>query len=214
MAYKDRFFSLLVLALLGGCSSLMEDTKAASKSDVSPPLNTRSLITIGGPIFTQFDSKESDSIVLTEDAVQGFMVGGFRATAGEPLLAKGGGEYCTTHRIYIDPLMGPYSNMCFKDRDGDGAFDRGRLASAFFGSDLNAPIKFSKKTATPTGAAFRKELLYQGTDGNTLQVTYREFNSDLTRPAFTQNLSFPMSEGTTENRFSKRGNYCLQSQFK
>lgn len=44
---------------------------------------------------------------------------------------------------------------------------------------------------------FRRELLYQGKVGRELKLSYREFVGDLARPAFTQEVSFDLSEGET-----------------
>lgn len=44
---------------------------------------------------------------------------------------------------------------------------------------------------------FRKELLYNGKTGNTIKLQYREFNNDMIRPAFSQDLSFDLSESPT-----------------
>jgi hypothetical protein len=44
--------------------------------------------------------------------------------------------------------------------------------------------------------------LYQGLDGNTLRIGYREYTDNLARPAFAQELTYPMaSEATTQIRF-------------
>lgn len=42
---------------------------------------------------------------------------------------------------------------------------------------------------------FRQELLYQGKAGSTVKLSYREFTGDLARPAFTQELTFDLTEG-------------------
>ncbi len=37
------------------------------------------------------------------------------------------------------------------------------------------------------------ELLYQGVDGTTLRITYREYKDDLARPAFFQEVSYRLN---------------------
>lgn len=46
-------------------------------------------------------------------------------------------------------------------------------------------------TVSPTN--LRQQLLYQGRSGSTVRVSYREFLGDLSRPAFTQDLTFDLS---------------------
>jgi hypothetical protein len=42
------------------------------------------------------------------------------------------------------------------------------------------------------GGGYRWELLYDGVDGSTLKVTYREYKDDLARPAFFQSASYTL----------------------
>lgn len=43
---------------------------------------------------------------------------------------------------------------------------------------------------------FKKELIYNGKSENTIKLIYREFFNDMARPAFTQNLTYDLSEGS------------------
>ena len=67
-----------------------------------------------------------------------------------------------------------------------------------------API-FDRLTDTKvdTNAGYENfELLYNGTDGKSVFVTYREYTSDnLARPAYFQNLTYDSNAGTI--RFKK-----------
>ena len=40
----------------------------------------------------------------------------------------------------------------------------------------------------------RKELIYSGKSGNTIEISYREFRGGLAAPAFYQNLKYDLSE--------------------
>jgi hypothetical protein len=44
---------------------------------------------------------------------------------------------------------------------------------------------------------FKAELLYNGKSGSVISLTYREFQGDLIRPAFRQNLSYDLSQSRT-----------------
>lgn len=43
----------------------------------------------------------------------------------------------------------------------------------------------------------RKELLYSGRTGNTIEIAYREFRGGFAAPAFSQNLKYDLSESRT-----------------
>lgn len=56
-------------------------------------------------------------------------------------------------------------------------------------------IKFSKGTKTEIAREFlRRELVYAGISGSSVQVTYKEFVNDIARPAFTQELKYDLSQ--------------------
>lgn len=48
---------------------------------------------------------------------------------------------------------------------------------------------------TELGQGFRRELIYSGIAQGTVRLTYREFLSDMARPAFTQELSYDLAAG-------------------
>lgn len=59
------------------------------------------------------------------------------------------------------------------------------------------PVWEKVKHVIAGSPTFSREILYNGRAGDVLRLSYREFQSDLARPAFTQELSYDMSEGRT-----------------
>jgi hypothetical protein len=64
------------------------------------------------------------------------------------------------------------------------------------------PTKGEKAVLRPVDKIFQKgsfkqELLYNGKSQTTIKLSYREFNDDFARAAFTQELSYDLSEGST-----------------
>ncbi|MQA91453.1 MAG: hypothetical protein GEU90_14705 [Gemmatimonas sp.] len=47
----------------------------------------------------------------------------------------------------------------------------------------------------PDSAAFRAMMIYSGVSGGTVRAEYREFVSDMIRPAFSQDLTYDLAEG-------------------
>jgi len=45
--------------------------------------------------------------------------------------------------------------------------------------------------------SFRRELIYNGRTGNTVKLLYREFNEEMIRPAFTQEVAYDLDQGQT-----------------
>jgi hypothetical protein len=54
--------------------------------------------------------------------------------------------------------------------------------------------KLRKSFVSQDDHSFVSELLYQGIDGDTLKITYREFIGNLVRPAFFQNLTYNLNK--------------------
>ena len=56
-------------------------------------------------------------------------------------------------------------------------------------------IFYTQTTVTKRSeAGFKQQYIYNGKSGNTIKFTYREFNGDMARPAFTQDLQYDLSE--------------------
>jgi hypothetical protein len=55
------------------------------------------------------------------------------------------------------------------------------------------PVVFRPSEIAQPGS-FRQELLYNGKSKDTIRISYREFKDTLARPAFSQDLSYDLSE--------------------
>ena len=56
-------------------------------------------------------------------------------------------------------------------------------------------LQFEKRNWTVAGSnSFQQTLLYNGKVGNKINIAYREFSSDLARPAFNNDVEYDLSE--------------------
>ncbi|WP_245952283.1 hypothetical protein [Moraxella bovis] len=56
-------------------------------------------------------------------------------------------------------------------------------------------LQFEKKNWISAGSSnFQQTLLYNGKVGNKINIAYREFSSDLARPAFNNDVEYDLSE--------------------
>jgi hypothetical protein len=68
--------------------------------------------------------------------------------------------------------------------------------------NLQHPVSFTPTKEMSQGGRFRWELIYEGLDGATVNMLYREFVGDLVRPGFQQELKYTLTNpGPTEIRF-------------
>ncbi len=95
---------------------------------------------------------------------------------------------------YSDPIVGPFRQTCYIDRNMDSRFDVLWVSPGMIGFtyDLAPPPRYRKGQISNSGSGFKYELLYQGVDGKTLRVGYREYIDNLARAAFYQSLTYPL----------------------
>lgn len=93
-----------------------------------------------------------------------------------------------------------YGNDCLYDQDSDGMFE---LASSKpgmieFKKELPERVKYEPAAGAITimnAGGYSYQLIYQGRDENTLRLRYMEFTDNLARPAFSQDLTYPIKAG-------------------
>lgn len=87
---------------------------------------------------------------------------------------------------------------CLIDNQNDGVFERAAFNEVTpFSREITQPVNYTRGDIEISGGSVpsaRTELLYQGSDGRTLNLTYREFRNGIARPAFTENLTVPLGE--------------------
>jgi hypothetical protein len=80
----------------------------------------------------------------------------------------------------------------------DLVFDRSRFARvSSYPAEPFEVRKIGNVAVSFSQPEFRRELIYSGVSGSTLSLSYREFSRDFARPAFTQDLKYDLSQGTT-----------------
>lgn len=89
------------------------------------------------------------------------------------------------------------SGPCGLDDDADDTFDRMAQDELSMALKLKKPVPYktrrdSKVVDDPEN--FRQVILYQGATSDTLRLSYREFVKDMARPAFTEELSIPITK--------------------
>jgi hypothetical protein len=89
------------------------------------------------------------------------------------------------------------SGPCGLDDDGDGTFDRMAQDEMSMAIKLKKPVRYTTRSETRVQSDARnikQVILYAGATGDTLRLSYREFSNDMARPAFTEELSIPITK--------------------
>lgn len=198
-------FSLWTL-LLAACASVAP-APAERKIGRSVELRAQATAAVGDVIYSEFDYTATNGAVMLQPLSKTIGLGGsVQVAAGTNLVSAtvdGNPGYCTTTLTYSDLLAGPYRPTCYLDNDGDGSFETLWIAPGAIGFtyDLEPPVRY-RLDQIIDASGYKYELLYQGLDENTLRIGYREYIDNLARPAFAQELTYPIRFGTaTEIRF-------------
>jgi len=100
-----------------------------------------------------------------------------------------------------------YTLLCLTDSDLDGKFESGEINS---GEDakkiyITEPIAYSVKREIEkhySRLSFEKIILYQGIANGVINISYRELQNNMARPAFTQSIQYEINKnGPTQIAF-------------
>jgi hypothetical protein len=168
-----------------------------------PEAGVDSVVTIGSPLLKRYNMIVVPGVILERDVdVDLGMQGDVRISAGSPMKAETDTpkklRVCTVAKDTYTNMMNQTGGACLTDRDRDGNFDS-VSAQSIMGTTklLKEPVPYTV-TGVPEGFGENNHqvvLIYQGAAAGTLRLSYREFSNDMARPAFTEELSFPI-EGT------------------
>ncbi|WP_260597810.1 hypothetical protein [Sphingomonas endolithica] len=160
--------------------------------------NTPRVASAGDPIWSSDPAPTVQNELVLVDAARG---GGFFSTAGtvevlpgtilDYIETKTGPRACSRDTNYV---MVWHTRACLIDSDQDGQFDQfsynenGKIAA------LKKPAKYTKRPRLVSdNPSFESRIIYLGTTGSTLNLSYREFKNDLARSAFTEELTIPLT---------------------
>ncbi len=189
---------LIVTALLGASAP------AARTITVTPP-SGRVITADAGSVIWQASGAETRerSVARLADTVnQGtFPMGRFVFPAGIALdiQSDAGLKACSAYGGTDGGWRATgavYDQACLIDRDQDGNFDAAIVG--LFGKPW--PLKASahyqvERTAEEvSGTTFTTAISYLGAANGDLRLSYREFSNGMARPAFTEDISLPLSK--------------------
>jgi hypothetical protein len=107
---------------------------------------------------------------------------------------------------------------CVIDANNDGAIDRVSFNDVGGAKDVNppvpyelAPVQVSPNPRLGEGDDFKKELVFTGATADTITISYREYVNDLARPAFTEQLTVPLSKSFPQEIAVKGHVFSLSS---
>lgn len=204
---KYKLFLLAITIFIVGCSSaqvIPYSQRAQGETEANEELRAY----VGDLVYSKYDFTERyegratgtfKANTLTYNFVETMMRrvlvdGAEGGCISEPVMSQGGSLL-----TYGIPQAIP-AGACFYDEDGNGSYDHMLYAGqkARLGGELEAPAWILSNASNGT----KKELIYQGVDGETLRLRYREFVRDIVRPSYDQTVEYNLAES---NEITFRG---------
>lgn len=168
-----------------------------------PGYGVETVASVGSHLLDRFDRLVLKGARVRYDVhVSLGMQGKIGIPAGSVLLIrqKNPLEACTGEDGFSDRIL-TTGGACLKDTNMDGLFDRAEGPMVFSSRNIKQPVPYELVDLSVEGLAglpqeerksFRQTLTYLGVAAGSLRVSYREYTNDMARPAFTEELTFPL----------------------
>lgn len=194
--------------LLGACGTPISNPALAPQRQNAgerPPIGEEAQASVGEVAYVIFDYSEKKGARLDSAFSRSFYAGEIFVPGDEILIPAPDGSYCTESPTFSSAQED--AAVCFLDTDNDGKFEQQRADTRnkmFLGSNWR-PLKVVDEIGYSAGwqdqpGGFRRELVLLGISGTELRLGYREYQGDMRRPAFDEELTYNL-EGPTTIRF-------------
>lgn len=157
-----------------------------------PPLGTVSTVSIGDSLLQQGNYTEREALYVSERkrGIGGqFIEKGYYLKTGED---RAGVYYQPTNNIPEGGQIHQPSTALFLDKTG-------KVCTLMNGGKY-CHLKATGEKKTVSVAAdnsFQQSLIYSGRVGNKINIGYREYSSNIARPAFNNEVEYDLAESKT-----------------
>ena len=189
-----KILGSIALLILGGCASAPSQIPFTDARKGETEVGSSARAYVGDIVYRKFDIKEQfEGYVSGSGKIAGITVN-FADTRIQRMLIDGQDGGVTRDQVtgstmfYPSVPMGPIALI---DSDSDGNFEKYWTAGT--GGKLKTPI-FVDWVQSNRSKGYRRELIYQGRDGNNLKLFYREFIDDFKRSAYDQEVQYDLSK--------------------
>jgi hypothetical protein len=195
--YKSGVVALFVIFAMTGCASPKYNYSANVTLISEPPLNTTQVSNVGDVLLRQGKYKEHDAIYLPTKADISWaydLLGGYYLKHGEDENAEyylpGTGE--EAGKVDKAALADPWKSVMSKKGTKTLC-----VVTVFNATSCRDNVSFEHtKKAMLTQDSFQQTLIYSGKVSSKINIGYREFSSNLARPAFNNNVEYDLSESS------------------
>ena len=199
---KKQTKTYIAAALLACCQTGTSLAQQVAHREVGqqPKAGIDSVVTVGSPLLRLFNMIVVPGMILTKDVDMdlGF-VGSIRMSAGSAMrVVSDTPSKLRACSVAPDTYVNGSDrrSACLADTKHGGSFDT-VWAEGIMGSKrvLPEPIPYKLDSVSENYGANNHQsvLIYQGVASGVLRLSYREFSNDIAKPAFTEDLTFPLT---------------------
>lgn len=208
---KFLFVTGLLVAFLAGCANT--SIQVHQSSSVKPEIGTEPQVgkthtaSVGSVMFSQYKLWRVSSFRLSENYAGS--IGGARVeiTSNDNLVqatANSQDAYCTEFNTMRNIFGVAIKRTCFGGITPDGKVSSVMVPAdaIWWSQNLPKPILVVRhEEAAPRSGSYRNELVFLGAAGKVIRLLYREYMDDLVRPAYSQEVSYDVSNLPMEISF-------------
>lgn len=191
---------LLILTLpmiaLVGCVTPLTNYQATVKNISEPPIGSVNVANLGDKLLTQGNMVEREALYFPNLQKMGLgrtVQSGYYPKQGES-------EQYIQYSVSSENGAGKIIDGAFNDPSQGLALRKADNAICAFTVynmmvDCKTGLNYEKKNwGTANSDSFQQTLIYNGKVGNKINIGYREFSSNLARPAFNNDVEYDLSQ--------------------
>ncbi len=192
-----RVITVLLAILMAGCSTINYNFEAKTEFFTKPPIDEIVEVYVGDYMINQGKSVSTDYLVLAHsiDGISYDIPKGSYLRIGD---YKGTPYFSVTSSRglpvrYLVGIIDPPIALHPKENEVCVTTDYAQVAQCYGGQ-----FKIEERTVTGS-QAFQQTLIYNGSVGEKINISYREFSDGIARNAFTNNVEYDMTKSNTIN---------------
>jgi len=188
--------AITIAFLIVGCASAPLQVPFTDIKKGETEVGTSNRAFVGDTIYRKFDIKEQ---------FEGYVSGAFKVagvgsvtlaeTRVQRMLIAGEDGGVTRDAISgVSPILKavvPMMSIALIDEDSDGVFEKYNYMGQK--GKIKNPVYVDWEQSNRSNG-YRRELVYQGRDGDNLKLFYREYINDFARPAYDQEVQYDLGE--------------------
>lgn len=193
---------LITVTILVGCVSSERATKSEpiydSQSGESPKLNTISTTDVGSVLYTEFEYTVSPTITLNSSCPT------FKSDIPKAQRLVAVKVNDARVFVYHDKDDGQYGELYYLiDRNSNNKIDHYKTYSGTW-RPINPEVEYSSSNPVLADKfGYKMELIYQGISDGVMEIFYREFKDDYTKPTLTKVAGYDVNQvGPSKIRFN------------